>query len=178
MQQPPFPAARPSQASLEHKPCPACLSSIPREAEVCRACGTRIAGEQCEACLTFCPEGARLCRCCGNPLSSKAIALKAIEPMTIEADALATLLLQWSLHPQRIKVQPDKLTLSSFSWFGFAAQHEEPPWEKVAGFSHRSGLIWDAIAIETRGQTAATISCLSKRSARRLKGILQSVEGN
>lgn len=98
--------------------------------------------------------------------------------MTIEADALATLLLQWSLHPQRIKVQPDKLTLSSFSWFGFAAQHEELPWEKVAGFSHRSGLIWDAIAIETRGQTAATISCLSKRSARRLKGILQSVEGN
>ena len=178
MQQPPFPAARPLTVASGNKPCPACLSSIPKEAQVCRACGTRIAGTQCDACLTFCPEGARLCRCCGSRLSSRNSALQAIEPMTIEADTLATLLLEWSLHPQRVTVQPDKLTLSSYSWFGLAARHEELPWEKVAGFSHRSGLIWDAIAIETRGQTSATISCLSKRSARRLKGILQRVEGS
>lgn len=55
---------------------------------------------------------------------------------------------------------------------GLTARHEELPWEKVARFSHRSGLFWDAIAIETRGQTAATISCLSKRNAAKLKKLL------
>ena len=38
------------------------------------------------------------------------------------------------------------------------------------------GLLWDAISIETRGQTAATISNLSKSNARRLKSVLQSLE--
>ena len=182
--QPPFP---PGDAP-EFKRCSACLSEIPSQAEVCRACGTRLEGIQCGACRSFCPHGATLCRHCGSSLErfhsldrssrpgDRSDALAGLRTMVIEAELLPTLLLELSLNPQRVVVQPEKLTISSYSLFGLTARHEELPWEKVAGFSHRSGLFWDAIAIETRGQTAATISCLSKRNAGKLKRLLQSLE--
>ncbi|EAQ69654.1 hypothetical protein SynRS9909_02092 [Synechococcus sp. RS9909] len=81
----------------------------------------------------------------------------------IEADRLPTLLLELSLNPQRALVEPDKLTLSTYSLFGLITRHEELSWEKVAGCSHRAGVVWDAITIETSGKIAATMTCLSKR---------------
>lgn len=158
------------------KTCHACLSVIPQAAVVCRACGTRLEGIQCSACRSFCPDDASLCRHCGSRLNKTNQNLPVISPMVIQADPLATLLLEWSLNPQRLALDSHKITLTSFSLFGLTAQHEELPWEKVAGFNHRAGLFWDAIAIETRGQTAANISCLTKRDAQRLKRVLQSVE--
>ena len=188
MVMPPLQPPLPPGDAPEFKHCSACLTRIPMEAEVCRACGTRLEGIQCEACRSFCPREATLCRHCGSSLEGsnrlgrssmpgdRSDALAGLSTMVIEADLLPTLLLELSLNPQRVVVQPEKLTISSYSLFGLTARHEELPWEKVAGFSHRSGLFWDAIAIETRGQTAATISCLSKRKAGKLKRLLQSLE--
>ena len=175
MQKPAGPCALPPTEAADTKACWACLSTIPAAAQVCCACGTRIEGIQCRACMIFCPEGARLCHCCGSGIHSERRKPLLIEPLVIEADAVATLLLQFSLNPQRVLVEGEQITLTSFSFFGFAANHEQLPWEKVAGYSHRSGLIWDSITIETRGQTSAVVNCLSKRSARKLKGILQGI---
>lgn len=160
----------------EAKICFACLSEIPVEAEVCRACGTRVEGIPCPECCSLCPEPARKCHCCGSSLQRPQQALLHQQTLIIQADPLATLLLELSLHPQRVVVEADKLTITSFALFGLTSHSEELPWEKVAGFSHRSGLLWDAIAIETRGQTSATISCLNKRDARRIKQVLQTLE--
>jgi hypothetical protein len=49
-------------------------------------------------------------------------------------------------------------------------------WEKVAGFSHRSGIFWDTISIETRGQTSADVTCLSQEDSKRIRGLLQDLE--
>ena len=160
----------------EAKTCFACLSEIPVEAEVCRACGTRVEGILCPECCNLCPEQARKCRCCGSSLIKPLQVLAHQQTLVIQADPLATLMLELSLNPQRVVVEADKLTITSFALFGLTSHSEELPWEKVAGFSHRSGVFWDAIAIETRGQTAATISCLSKRDARRIKQVLQALE--
>ena len=83
------------------------------------------------------------------------MALADLTTMVIQAEAWPTLLLELSLNPQRVVVESDKLTITAFSLLG---------------------LLWDAISIETRGQTAATISNLSKSNARRLKSVLQSLE--
>ena len=159
------------------KQCPACLSEIPRCASACCSCGTRIEGVQCEACRLLCPEGAKICCHCGSSLGFKAFELLNISPFTINADPLATLLLEFGLHPQRVRISPDKLSIVTFSLLGLAENNEEVPWQKLAGFSHRSGLFWDSIKIETRGQTSAVIGCLSKRNARRLKEVLRQASG-
>ena len=155
------------------KQCKACLSSIPKNSTVCRECGTRIEGTQCEACLLLCPQGAKICCYCGNTLKRENSDLIEITPTTISSDSLATLILEFSIHPQRVRIESDKILLTSYSFFGLVENNEEVPWEKVAGFFHRSGLIWDSIRIETRGQTSAVISCLSKRNARQLKFFLR-----
>ena len=176
MHKPVGPCALPPTEAVGEKSCWACLTTIPAAAQVCFACGTRIEGIQCQACMAFCPEGAHLCRCSGSPFNREQQNPVLSESLLIEADAVATLLLQFSLNPQRVLVESEQMTLTSFSFFGFAANPEQLPWEKVAGYSHRSGLFLDSITIETRGQTSAVIQCLSKRSARKLKGVLQDID--
>ena len=100
----------------EAKTCFACLSEIPAEAEVCRACGTRVEGIQCPECLSLCPEQARKCRCCGSSLMRPQQALVHQQPLIIQADPLATLLLELSLHPQR-GGGGGPFTITSFSLF-------------------------------------------------------------
>ena len=100
-----------SELSTAAKQCPACLSEIPRRASVCCSCGTRIEGVQCEACCLLCPEGARICCHCGSSLGFKAFESLNISPFIINADPLATLLLEFGLHPQRIRISPDKLSI-------------------------------------------------------------------
>lgn len=154
------------------KQCNACLSVIPAGACVCKMCGTRIEGIQCDACLMMCPEDARVCCHCGAAFKREASGLAGIAPTTIVSDSLAALIIEFSIHPQRIKIDCEKILITSYSLFGLVENNEEIPWEKVAGFFHRSGLIWDSIKIETRGQTSAVIGCLSKRNARKLKFFL------
>ena len=68
--------------------------------------------------MAFCPEGARLCRCCGSPFNRERQNPVLSESLLIEADAVATLLLQFSLNPQRVLVESEQMTLTSFSFFG------------------------------------------------------------
>lgn len=170
------PGEQPPGEHPDAKTCFACLSEIPAEAEVCRACGTRVEGIQCQECLSFCPEQARKCQWCGSALIHRHQGLVLPQTLVIQADPVASLLLEWSFTPQRVVVESDKLAITTFALFGLTSHSEEMPWEKVAGFSHHSGLFWDSIAIETRGQTAARIGCLRKRDARRIKQVLQSLE--
>ena len=121
MHKPVGPCALPPTEAVGEKSCWACLTTIPAAAQVCFACGTRIEGIQCQACMAFCPEGARLCRCCGSPFNRERQNPVLSESLLIEADAVATLLLQFSLNPQRVLVESEQMTLTSFSFFGFAA---------------------------------------------------------
>jgi hypothetical protein len=51
------------------------------------------------------------------------------------------------------------------------------PWRKVAGFDYHSGIFWERLTIETRGQAARVIGCLSKRDGRRIRDVLRALEG-
>ena len=155
------------------KRCSACLSVMPRNAAVCRSCGTRVEGRQCDACLLLCPQGAKICCHCGSSLDVRVVELQNFDLDIIRADPLAKLLIEFGLHPQFVRISSEKLSIVTYSLFGLAENNEEVPWAKLAGFSHRSGLFWDSIKIETKGQTSAMISCLSKRNARQLKEVLR-----
>jgi hypothetical protein len=47
---------------------------------------------------------------------------------------------------------------------------------KVVVFSHKSGIFWDVISIETHGQTAATITHLSRDNSKKIRDVLQGLE--
>jgi hypothetical protein len=47
---------------------------------------------------------------------------------------------------------------------------------KVVVFSHKSGIFWDVISIETHGQTAATITYLSRDNSKKIRDVLQGLE--
>lgn len=159
---------------METKACPECLSQIPQEAHVCGACGERIEGIRCEECQALSPEAARKCRWCGNRL--QAASARGLKPFEVRGAFLGTLLLRWSFFPQRATFTPEKIVIRSYGFLGLTSSDEEILWEKVAGFAHRNGLIWDMVSIETRGQTQAVISCLSKPDSQRIRQVLQGLE--
>ena len=156
--------------------CFECLSEIPSEASVCSHCGTRIKGILCQVCRSYCPFEAKKCKHCGSTLLNKTTALINQKTVAIDSELLPTLLVELSLTPQRVVITKDKLIITSYSLLGLISHDEEIPWEKVAGFSHRSGIFWDTIAIETRGQTSARIACLSRSNAGKIKQVLQQLE--
>ena len=64
----------------------------------------------------------------------EASGLAGIAPTTIVSDSLAALIIEFSIHPQRIKIDCEKILITSYSLFGLVENNEEIPWEKVAGF--------------------------------------------
>ncbi len=156
--------------------CPECRSVIPKEARVCPACAQRITGILCPDCLAFSPEGAKVCRHCQHRFKTDLQQPNTIRPFKVQADQLATLVLNWSLWPQKVSFTADKITVTSYGLLGLTSHDEEIPWEKIAGFSHRSGIFWDSISIETRGQSASVVSCLKKADAQRIRRVLQTLE--
>ncbi len=158
-----------------NKNCPECLSVIAQEATVCPACTQRIVGKPCPDCLALSPSAAKICRHCQHKF--KELARQAsFSAFQVKADMLATLLLRGSFFPQKAVFNSEKILITSYAFFGLTSHDEEIPWEKVAGFTHRSGLIWDYVSIETRGQSAAVISCLDKKNAARIRNVLQMLE--
>ena len=109
----------------EAKTCFACLSEIPVEAEVCRACGTRVEGILCPECCSLCPEQARKFRCCGSSLIRPHQVLAHQQTLVIQADPLDTLMLELSLNPQPVVLEADKLSITSFALFGLTSHSEE-----------------------------------------------------
>ena len=156
--------------------CPECTSTISKNAVVCPVCTQRISGKPCPDCLTLSPEEAKVCRHCQHKFRQVATQITSFRPFKVTADMAATILLRWSLFPQKAVFNTDKLIITSYGLFGLTSHDEEIPWEKVAGFTHRSGLFWDFISIETRGQSAAVISCLNKTVAKKIRNVLQTLE--
>ena len=157
------------------KTCPECLSEIPEPAEVCYNCTNRIEGRECPACMSLLKPGARKCKWCGHEFE-KASRVAEFEPFTISADFLGTFFLRHRFLTQKIQLNREKIIITTPGLFGLSSRDEEIPWQKVAGFDYRSGIIWDLVQIETRGQSASVMSCLGKRDGERIRAILQQLE--
>ena len=159
----------------EGKKCLECLSVIPKEANICRYCGTRVEGIKCSDCASFCKSEAKVCKWCGKTLQ-RMKGLKLVKPMQIVSSFWGTLLLRHSFLPQQAVFSHDKITVSTPGFLGLTRNDEEILWEKVAGFEHKDGIIWDTVWIETRGQTRTCITGLKKDDALRVKTLLQRLE--
>jgi RNA polymerase subunit RPABC4/transcription elongation factor Spt4 len=158
------------------KPCPECKSEIPSDAQVCYYCTNRIEGVLCPDCKSYCPEDAKVCKWCHKKLAKDKVVISDQDDILIVAETLPSVLLELTFIPQKVSFTQEKITITSYSLFGFISKDEEIPWQKVAGFSHKSGLIWDTIFIETRGQTGGVIKPLSKENSRKIRSILQKLE--
>lgn len=157
------------------RPCPDCLSDIPAGAAFCRYCGERVEGQPCPDCGSRGAPGAVVCRWCGHRFQAEAPQVD-FEPFTVEAQRLATVLQRGRFLPQTIHFTRDKIVISTPGAFDLSRQEEEIPWRKVAGFDYRSGIFWDQITVETRGQSSSTMACLAKEDGARIRNVLQQLE--
>lgn len=157
--------------------CPFCISALPTGAELCAACGERVVGKPCGDCLTLCPHDAKKCRWCGHEFKRAAARkMSSFEPFEIVADQLATLLIRLRLLPESIKFSEEKVIVSTPGFLRLWTNENEVPWNKVAGFDYRSGIFWDMVVIETRGQKPTLIRCLAKKDGERVRELLRDLE--
>ena len=157
------------------KTCPECRSEVPDEAAVCRFCTERIEGKRCPDCGTRCWDEARRCRACGSTFEADEVA-PSFESFTVTAHPVATFLQRGRFVPQTIHLSQEKILVSTPGPFRLSKKEEEIPWHKVAGFDYQSGIFWDTIKIETRGQSSAVFPCLDKADGERIRVILQQLE--
>jgi len=164
-------------AVMSDAACPFCKSSLSAGAEVCAACGERVIGKACGDCLALCPHEAKKCRWCGFEFKRAAANTPAsFEPFQIVADPLATLLIRLRLLPESIRFSEEKVIVSTPGFLRLWTNDNEVPWNKVAGFDYRSGIFWDMVVIETRGQKPTLIRCLAKKDGERVRAILRDLE--
>ncbi|KPZ70858.1 MULTISPECIES: zinc ribbon domain-containing protein [unclassified Shewanella] len=154
--------------------CPYCKTSIASGAVKCAACLSFLSGHTCPDCSHTLPEGAKVCGYCHYRFSQISVDVTQIS-MHFTAEVLASLLFRFRLLPQEIITDEDKITINSPGIFRLWNNTDEVPWNKIAGFNYRSGIIWDKIEIETRGQKPSIILGLSKQNSDELRKVLQSV---
>jgi ribosomal protein L40E len=157
------------------KTCPDCLSEIPDAATFCRFCGERVEGERCSECGTRNWPEATLCRCCGSRFEGTRGRVE-FEPFSVTARLLSTILQRGRFLTQTMSLTQEKIVITTPGIFGLSRQEEEIPWRKVAGFDYKSGIFWDQVTIETRGQSSSTMPCLAKPDGRRIRQVLQDLE--
>lgn len=80
------------------------------------------------------------------------------------------------LIPQEMHLSSEKIVIQTWGFFWLSRTDEDIPWEKIAGYHYHSGLFWDSVEIQTRGQKANTIGCLPKSSGRTVKEILERMK--
>jgi ribosomal protein L40E len=158
------------------KTCPDCLSEIPEAASFCRFCGERIEGKACPQCGARNWSDATVCRWCGHRYGGNRTRMSQFEPFQVSGRLLPTFLQRGRFLPQTISLTPEKIVISTPGAFNLSQQEEEIPWNKVAGFDYRSGLFWDQVTIETRGQSASKMPCLAKSDGQRIRQVLQDLE--
>lgn len=155
--------------------CPECRSDIPDDAVVCRHCTRRIKGKACPECLTVCNEKAVKCAACSHDFGRDKTKLD-FETFTTKASLLATLIIRFRLLPQKIELTSDKIAVTTYGYFYLTTTVEEIPWEKIAGYHFHSGMFWDSVQIQTRGQTANYMDCLKKADSPKIKEILEKMK--
>ena len=157
------------------KSCPECHSEIPEDASVCRFCGERVEGKRCPACRVLVPEEALRCRWCRHDFAA-APGGPEFDAFSVTARGLPTLLQRGRFLPQTIHLSEEKIIVSTPGPFHLSEKDEEIPWHKVAGFDYVSGIFWDKVRIETRGQSSTDLPCLSKADGKRIREVLQQLE--
>ncbi len=158
------------------KTCPDCLSEIPEAAAFCRHCGERVEGKGCSGCGARNWPGATVCRWCGQHYSAQAASPQSFAPFEVTARPLATFLQRGRFLPQTISLTQEKIVITTPGPFNLSRKEEEIPWRKVAGFDYRSGIFWDQVTIETRGQSSSRMMCLDKTDGARIRDVLQALE--
>ena len=157
------------------KNCPDCLSEIPAEAEFCRFCGERVEGKRCPECGARNWPEAAVCRSCGHGYEALRGRVE-FEPFAVSAQRFPTILQRGRLLRQTISLTEDKIVICTPGMFDLSRHEEEIPWGKVAGFDYRSGIFWDQVTIETRGQSATKMIGLAKGDGKRIRQVLQDLE--
>ena len=157
------------------KTCPECLSEIPDAAAVCRHCTERVVGTRCPDCRTLVPDEALRCRWCGHNFKAVPARLD-FETFSVTARTLPTILQRGRFLPQTIRLNEEKIVVQTPGYFRLSEKAEEIPWHKVAGFDYLSGIFWDRVRIETRGQSSTQLPCLAKSDGKRIREVLQQLE--
>jgi len=159
------------------KSCPDCLAEIPAAATFCRHCGERVEGTPCPDCGSRNGPEASVCRWCGHRWERAGGRGEDFEPFEVTASLLPTVLLRGRFLRQTILFTREKIVIATPGVFNLSRQEDEIPWRKVAGFDYRSGVFWDRVQIETRGQSSSGIGCLDKEDGERIRQVLQELEG-
>ena len=158
------------------KACPACLTEIPDDASVCAACSERIEGKRCPDCATMVPAEALKCRWCGCEFEQAPATELDFAPFTVTAEIVPTILQRGRFATQTMSLDAEKIVVSTPGLFRLSTRDEQIPWHKVAGFDYLSGIFWDRVRIETRGQSSTELPCLSKGDGARIRKVLQQLE--
>lgn len=98
------------------------------------------------------------------------------EPFRVTAELLPTFLHRGRLRPQVLTLTREKILVRTPGLFNLSRSDEEIPWGKVAGFDYHSGIFWDRVTIETRGQRSSTVPCLAKSDGERIRRVLRQLE--
>lgn len=117
-----------------------------------------------------------MCRWCGNRYERSRQRVQHFEPFDVTAELLPTVLQRGRFLPQTMRLTPEKIVILTPGPFRLSQKEEEIPWNKVAGFDYRSGIFWDQVTIETRGQSASKMTCLAKADGQRIRQVLQDLE--
>jgi ribosomal protein L40E len=155
--------------------CDYCKNEIPDEARKCGHCGEYTSGVVCDECYSTLPAKASVCRCCGSKVKRKAGAKTDIS-LDIRGRVLPSLIFRFRLLPHEIVADNEKVVINTPGLFRLWNNADEIPWNKVAGFTYRSGIIWDRVEIETRGQKPSVVIGIDKMEGPRLREILQNLE--
>jgi ribosomal protein L40E len=157
------------------KTCPDCRSEIPEAAEVCRHCGERVEGKRCSACGARNWPDATVCRWCRERFEPPGHQVE-FESFTVTARTLPTLLFRGRFLPRSLTLTQEKILVRTPGPFDLTQAEEEIPWAKVAGFDYHTGLFWDRVTIETRGQSSTAVGCLAKPDGERIRELLRRLE--
>ncbi|MCC4833432.1 hypothetical protein LMH66_12380 [Shewanella sp. 10N.7] len=154
--------------------CPFCQSELNEGAIKCAHCHEYLSEHVCPDCYGTLPAGAKVCMHCRYRFSQISVDVGQLS-MAFNTEVLASLLFRFRLLPQEIITDEDKITINTPGVFRLWNNTDEVPWNKIAGFNYRSGIIWDKVEIETRGQKPSVIIGLSKANSDELRRVLQSI---